>query len=101
MTTNTDFFASPDDELQVEPRELEAVFIAALTMVLAKRLAGDRGADWPLAEETVLQLRISDLVAQAAGRSLSFITLKTVKSTGETRSRQIDLDRVAKERTLH
>jgi hypothetical protein len=98
---NTDFLTSSDDELQVEPRDLEAVFVAALTMVLAKRLAADRGADWPLAEETVLQLRISDLVAQAAGRGLSSITVKTVKSTGETMTRQIDLDRVAKERTLH
>ena len=95
------FFTNPDDELQVEPRELEAVFIGALTMVLAKALAADRGSEWPLAEETVLQLRIADLVAQAAARNLKSITVNTVKTTGETLSREIDLDRVARERTLH
>ncbi len=95
------FFTGPDDELQVEPRELEAVFIGALTMVLAKALAADRGSEWPLAEETVLQLRIADLVAQAAARNLKSITVNTVKTTGETLSREIDLDRVARERTLH
>ena len=100
-TMSQAFLTSPDDELQVEPRELEAVFIAALTMVLAKTLAAERGSQWPLAEETVLQLRISDLVAQAAARNLKSITAKTVKSTGETMSREIDLDRVARERTLH
>ena len=43
------FFTSPDDELQVEPRELEAVFIGALTMVLAKALAatGEANGPWP------------------------------------------------------
>ncbi len=98
---NPEFISSANDELQVEPRELEAVFIAALTMVLAKQLAENRHMDWPLAEETVLQLRISDLVAQADARNLRSITVNTLRANGDVSSRQIDLDRVARERTLH
>ena len=79
---------------------LEPMFEKVLVMTFAKRLAAHAGGRWTDAQESEMQERIAELVAEAKKRGLTSIRMNVVRSTGQRLSRDIDLARLGRERTL-
>ncbi len=68
-----DLFKNLDDDMQVEPADLDPEFTAALTISLAKKLASEYDKPWTEELESELQDNISALVAAANERNLKTI----------------------------
>jgi hypothetical protein len=100
QTMNEDLFTDPQDQFAIDPPELEPVFGKVLVMTLAKRLAAHARGRWTEAQETEMQERIAELVAEAKKHGLTSIRMNVVRTTGQRLSRDIDLARLSRERTL-
>jgi len=97
----TDLFSDPSDQFEIEPSDLELAFTKVMTMTLAKKLVAQAGNAWTQPQEADLQDRISELVAEAKVLGVSSVKLHVTRTTGARVTREVDLDRVGRERTLH
>lgn len=95
-----DIFSDPSDRVEVEPPELSPIFTKILTSTLAKRLAADYNKPWTADQETKMQGQIAELVAEAKKRELATIKMIVVKPSGQHASRDIDVNRLSRERKL-
>ncbi len=93
-----DLFVDNDDRMEVDPNDLGPIFHSVLTLSLAKRLADQCRKPWK--KETELQEAISSLVASAYGRGLGTIRVVVTRKTGHKVTRDFEVDRISKERTL-
>jgi hypothetical protein len=93
-----EFFTDPDDRIEVDPADLAPIFIGAMTLSLAKRLAADDNKPWK--KEPELQETISALVASAYGRGLKTIRVIVTHKNGKKVCRDLDVDKISKERAL-
>lgn len=96
-----DFFQNPDDEMQVEPADLGSEFTEALASSFAKELASEYGTPWTEKLELELQEKISVFVAAAKARNLKTIRVVVTQKNGQKRSRELDIERINKTRSLH
>jgi hypothetical protein len=97
---NEGLFTDPQDQFAIDPPELEPVFGKVLVMTLAKRLAAHAGGRWTDAQESEMQERIAELVVEAKKRGLTSIRVNVVRGTRQRLSRDIDLARLSRGRTL-
>jgi hypothetical protein len=95
-----DLFTDPSDRIEVDPADMAPTIIRAMTLSLAKRLAANNRKPWKADREAELQETISALVATANGRGLKTIRVIVTRKTGQKVSREIDVDKISKERTL-
>jgi hypothetical protein len=95
-----DLFTDPSDKIEVDPVDLAPTFLRAITLSLAKRIAADTPGSWKADKETELQEKISTLVAAANGRGLKTIRVIVTRKSGQRVSRDLDIDKINKERTL-
>ena len=95
-----DLIQSPEDVIDVEPADLESVFIAVLTSSLAKTLAGQHKKPWTSEQESELQEKISSLLAAANKRNLKTIRIIVTRPNGKKDSRELDIVRINKTRSL-
>lgn len=95
-----DFFQNPSDKIAVEPKELEAAYIRAMTLWLAKRIAADKGVQWKAEKESELQEKIAEVVATANGLGLATIRIIAIRTNGQKDSRELDVARISKTRSL-
>jgi hypothetical protein len=95
-----DLFADPNDRIEVDPADMAPTFIRAMTLSFAKRIAADNREPWKADKETELQETISALVATANGRGLKTIKVIVTRKTGQKVTRDLDVDKISKERTL-
>lgn len=95
-----DLFQNSDDKMEIEPAELGRVFTAALTSSLAKNLASQYEKPWTEDLESDMQEKISTLVAAANERGLKTIRIIVTRPHGEKITRELDIDRISKTRSL-
>ena len=95
-----DLFQSPDDKVEIEPAELELEFVGALTSSLAKDLAGQYEKPWTDTQESELQESIAALVAAANKLGLKTIRLTVTRPTGQKATRELDIERISRTRSL-
>jgi hypothetical protein len=95
-----DFFQNPDDSIDVEPADLGPELIAVLKSSLAKALAESHDRPWTDDLESRLQERVSALVASATKRNLKTIRVIVTRSTGVKESRELDVERISRTRSL-
>ena len=96
--TDDDLFVDKDDRMEVDPNDLGPIFHTTLMLSLAKRLADQYHKPWK--KETELQDAISALVASAYGRGLKTIRIMVTRKTGQKVTRDLEVDKISKERTL-
>jgi hypothetical protein len=89
-----------EDPFEIEPAELADVFVRAMEMSLAKRLANARNTPWSNDNESELHERIAELVAGAETRGLTTITMTVLKVDGRRFVRDLDVALIKRERTL-
>ncbi|HXM84088.1 MAG TPA: hypothetical protein VN929_19510 [Burkholderiales bacterium] len=99
-TLMDDLFENPDDTLEVEPADLGAVLEDVLTITLAKQLAGQYEKPWTDKQESEMQEKISALVAAAQERGLKTIRVIVTRPSGQKVSRELDVGRIGKTRSL-
>lgn len=95
-----DLFQNPDDSMEIDPADLGPTFTAALTSTLAKALASESGKPWTDKQESDMQEKISALVAAANGRGLKIFRVIVTRPNGQKVSREMDIDRINKTRSL-
>lgn len=95
-----DLFENPNDSMETDPPELGPEFVAAVTSTLAKTLASQYEKPWTHQQESELQERISALVAAASERGLKTIRIIVTRPNGEKVSRELDIGRISKTRSL-
>jgi hypothetical protein len=95
-----DLFQNPDDEIDVEPAYLSSEVIAVLTNNLAKTLANEFKKAWTNEQESELQEKISSLIAAANKRNLKTIRIIVTRPNGKKDSRELDIKRINKTRSL-
>jgi hypothetical protein len=93
-----DLFTDPSDKIETDPADLAPTFIRAMTLSLAKRLADANDKPWT--KETELQETIAELVTSACSRGLKTIRVIVTRKNGKKVSRDLDIDKINKERTL-
>jgi hypothetical protein len=84
----------------VEPADLGPGLTAVLTITLAKQLASQYEKPWTDNQESEMQEKISQLVAAAKGRGLKTIRVIVTRPNGQKVSRELDVDRIGKTRSL-
>lgn len=95
-----DLFQNPNDTMQVDPSDLGPAFTDVVTSALAKQLAGQFQKPWTDKQESDMQEKISALVAAANDRGLKTIRVIVTRPNGEKVSRELDIDRIKKTRSL-
>jgi hypothetical protein len=95
-----DLFQNPDDSMEVDPADLGPAFTDVLTSTLAKTLASEYEKPWTDKQESDMQEKISALVAAANGRGLKTIRVIVTRPNGQKVSRELDIDRISKTRSL-
>ncbi|MBB6247359.1 hypothetical protein [Rhodanobacter sp. A1T4] len=95
-----DLFQNPEDSIEVEPADLGSEFIAALTSSLAKKFARQEKKPWGSEQESELQEKISTLVAAANKHNLKSIRIIVTRPDGKKDSRELDVERINKTRSL-
>lgn len=95
-----DLFQNSDDKMEVEPAELGPEFTAVLTSTLAKNLANEYQKPWTDKQESDMQEKISTFVAAANERDLKTIHVIVTRPNGQKVSRELDIDRISKTRSL-
>ena len=78
-----DLFQNPEDNMEVEPADLDPIFTDVLTITLAKKLAGELDKPWTEKNELEMQEKISALVAAANERGLKTIRVIVTQANGE------------------
>lgn len=86
--------------MEVEPAELGPAFTDVLTSTLAKTLASEYEKPWTDMQESEMQEKISALVAAANERGLKAIRVIVTRPNGQKVSRELDIDRISKTRSL-
>ncbi len=95
-----DLFQNPNDSMEVDPADLGPAFTAVLTSTLAKAFANEFEKPWTDKQESDMQEKISVLVAAANGRGLKTIRVIVTRPNGQKVSRDMDIDRINKTRSL-
>ena len=95
-----DLFQNPNDSMEVDPADLGPAFTAVLTSTLAKTLASEYEKPWTDKQESDMQEKLSALVAAANGRGLKTIRVIVTRPNGQKISRELDIDRISKTRSL-
>lgn len=95
-----DLFQSLNDSMETDPPDLERAVTDVFVSALAKRLAEEREKPWTDKNESDMQERISTLIAAANARGLETIRLIVTRANGEKVSRELDIDRISKTRSL-
>jgi hypothetical protein len=95
-----DLFQNPDDSMEVDPVDLGPAFTDVLTSTLAKTLASEYEKPWTDKQESDMQEKISTLVAAANGRGLKTIRVIVTRPNGQKVSRELDIVRISKTRSL-
>jgi len=95
-----DLFQNPNDSMEVEPVDLGPALTAVLTSTLAKRLASEYEKPWTDIQESEMQEKVSALVAAANERGLKTIRVIAIRPNGQKVSRELDIDRISKTRSL-
>ena len=95
-----DLFENPDDSMEIEPADLGPEFVAALTSSLAKSLASQHEQPWTDKQESEMQESISALVAAANRLDLKTIRLIVTRPTGQKATRELDIERINRTRSL-
>ena len=95
-----DLFENPEDSIDVEPADLGPEFVATLTSSLAKALASQHERPWTNEQESEMQENVSALVAAASRLGLKTIRLIVTRPTGEKVTRDLDVERIGKTRSL-
>ena len=95
-----DLFQTPNDSMEVDPADLGPAFAAVLTSTLAKTLASQYEKPWTDNQESDMQEKISALVAAANARGLKTIRVIVTRPNGQKVSRELDIDRISKTRSL-
>ena len=95
-----DLFQNSNDKIEVDPADLGPAFTAVMTITLAKQLAGEYKKPWVDKQESDMQERISAFVAAAKGRGLKTIRIIVTRPNGQKVSRELDVDRISKTRSL-
>ena len=95
-----DLFQNPNDSMEVDPADLGPAFTAVLTSTLAKTLASEFAKPWTDKQEFDMQEKIAALVAAANGRGLKTIHVTVTRPNGNKVSRELDIDRISKTRSL-
>ena len=93
-------FLEPNDQIETEPGDLLPLVRAVLTASLAKQLAGDYRKPWSSTQETALQEKISELVAEARNKGLETFKLISVKPSGARFERELSVEKISSSRTL-
>lgn len=93
-------FQNPNDSMEVEPADLGPAFTAILTSTLAKMFACEHEKPWTDMLESEMQEKISALVAAANERGLKTIRVIVTRQNGQKVSRELDIDRISKTRSL-
>lgn len=97
---NDDLFLNGNDKIEVEPADLGPSLTAVLTSTLAKRIAAQYEKPWTNELESKMQEEISALVAAANARGLKTIRMIVTRPNGQKTSRDLLVERIAKERSL-
>jgi hypothetical protein len=95
-----DLFQNPDDTMEVDPADLGPILEDVLTITLAKQFAVLKEKPWTDKLESEMQEKISALVAAAEERGLKTIRLIVTRPSGQKVSRELDVDRISKTRSL-
>ena len=95
-----DLFQNPNDTMEVDPADLGPAFEAVVTSSLAKQLAGLYEKPWTGRQESDMQEKISAFVAAAKGRGLKTIRVIVTRPSGQKVTRELDVDRIGKTRSL-
>jgi hypothetical protein len=95
-----DLFQNPNDSMEVEPADLGPAFAAVLTNTLAKTLASSYEKPWTEMQESEMQEKISELVAAANERGLKSLRVIVTRPNGQKVSRELDIERINKSRSL-
>jgi hypothetical protein len=95
-----DLIQNPNDTIEVEPADLGSELIAVVTSSLAKSLASQYEKPWTDNQESKMQEEISALVAAGNIRNLKTIRVIVTRATGQKDSRELDIERINKTRSL-
>lgn len=95
-----DFLQNGNDKIEVEPAELGPALTAVLTITLAKQLAKELKKPWTNELESEMQEKISALVATANQLGLKTVRVIATRPNGQKASRELDVDRINKTRSL-
>jgi hypothetical protein len=95
-----DLFQNPNDEMEADPADLGPALAAVMTIALAKRLAMQYKKPWTDKLESEMQEKISALVAAAKERGRKTIRVIVTRPSGQKVSRELDVDRICKTRSL-
>lgn len=93
-----DLFTDANDKMEVDPNDLGPIFTRVLTLQLAKKMADDGMGYWT--KESELQEAMSSLLASCNGRGLKTIRVIVTRKTGQKVYRDLDVDKISRERTL-
>ena len=93
-------FENPDDKIETDPAAFGPALTAVLTSVLAKNLASEHEKPWTDKQESAMQEKISALVGAANKRGLKTIRVIVTRPNGQKVSRELDIDRISKTRSL-
>jgi hypothetical protein len=95
-----DLLQNPDDKIDTDPAELRPLFVAVMTTVLAKQLAGQFEKPWTAQQEAKLHEEIAALGAACNDRGLKTFKVIVTRPNGNTVVREMDVSRIAKTRSL-
>jgi hypothetical protein len=93
-------FQNPNDKLETDPADLGPTLAAVLTITLAKRLAEQYKKPWTDKLESEMQEKISALVAAAKQHDLKTVRVIVTRPSGQKVSRELDVERIHKTRSL-
>jgi hypothetical protein len=93
-----DLFTDRGDTYEIDPPDLGATVQRVLELSLAKRLSDQLHNPWT--QETELQEVISKLIAAAHSRGLRTVRLTVTHKTGQKVSRDLDIEKIGKDRVL-
>jgi len=95
-----DLFQNPNELMDVDPADLGPALTAVLTHTLAKKLAGNHDNPWTDKQESDMQENISALVGAAKERGLKTIRVIVTRQNGQKVSRELDIEKISKTRSL-
>jgi len=95
-----DFFQNGNDKMETNPADLGRVLADVLTLSLAKQLAERYEKPWTEKLESEMQEKISSLVGAAKERGLRTIRVIVTRPGGQKVSRELDVEKISKTRSL-
>jgi hypothetical protein len=95
-----DLFQNPHDKIETDPANLGPAFIAVMTSSLAKQLASEHQKPWTSKQETDFQEKVSSFLASCNGRGLMTFRVIVTRPSGQKVTRELDVNRISKTRSL-